>query len=65
MVCTGAYAVTVSKSAVAQIIRSGAKDEAEKSSLLVIAGLHPGLWAGLEEEDILGVLRHQRSVLGY
>ncbi len=38
-------------------VKVAATDEAEKNALLAIAGDKPGLWDGLEEEDVLGVLK--------
>ncbi len=47
----------VNKGDVVRIVKVGATDEAEKNALLAIAGDKPGLWDGLEEEDVLGVLK--------
>ena len=55
----------VNKRDVVRVIKAGASDEAQKNSLLVLAGLEPGLWDGLDEEEVLGVLKYvlkQRGV---
>ena len=38
--------------------------EQKKDALLVLAGENPGLWDGLEEDDVLGVLKHASGSTG-
>lgn len=56
--------MTVSKGDVVRIVKAGASDEAEKNALLAIAGEKPGLWDGLEEDDVLGVLKQATATTG-
>ena len=36
----------------------------EKGALLALAGEKPGLWDGLEEDDVLGVLKQASGTTG-
>ncbi|KAL0049923.1 hypothetical protein WJX82_000834 [Trebouxia sp. C0006] len=56
--------MTVNKGDVVRIVKAGASDEAEKNALLAIAGEKPGLWDGLEEDDVLGVLKQATATTG-
>ena len=56
--------MTVNKGDVVRIVKAGASDEAEKNALLAIAGETPGLWDGLEEDDVLGVLKQATATTG-
>ena len=47
----------VNKHDVIRIVKAGASDEAHKNALLALACDKPGLWDGLDEEDVLGVLK--------
>ena len=47
----------VNKRDVVRIVEAGASDEAQKNALLAIAGDKPSLWDGVDEEDVLGVLK--------
>ena len=49
----------VNKRDVVRIVKAGASDEAQKNALLALAGHKPSLWDGLDEEDVLGVLKQQ------
>ena len=53
----------VNKRDVVRIVKAGASGT-EKDALLALAGEKPGLWDGLEEDDVLGVLRHASSTTG-
>ena len=47
-----------------RIVKAGALDVTEKIALLAVAGEIPSLWDGLEEEDVLAVLRHKLIMTG-
>ena len=47
----------VKKKMVQNLVRQAAKDSEEKVHLLRLAGSKPGLWGGLEEDEVVGVLR--------
>lgn len=46
------------------VLRSAGASGTEKDALLALAGEKPGLWDGLEEDDILGVLRQASASTG-
>ena len=48
---------------VVRIVKAGASGT-EKDALLALAGEKPGLWDGLEEEDVLGVLKQASGITG-
>ena len=48
---------------VVRILKAGASGT-EKDALLVIAGEKPGLWEGLEEDDVPGVLKKAIATTG-
>ena len=48
--------MSVNKHDVVRIVKAGVSDKAHKNALLALAGEKPGLWDGLDEEDVLGVL---------
>ena len=50
--------MAVSKDDVVRVVKAGASDEGEKTALLTLADEMPSLWDGLEDEDVLGVLRY-------
>ena len=52
----------VNKHDVIRIVKAGASDEAHKNVLLALACDKPGLWDGLDEEDVLGVLKQQAVI---
>ena len=52
--------MAVNKSDVVRIVKAHTFGT-EKDVLLALAGEKPGLWDGLEEDDVLGVLRQARS----
>ncbi len=56
--------MTVNNGDVVRIVKAGASDEAEKNALLAIAGEKPGLWDGLEEDDVLGALKQATATTG-
>ena len=56
--------MTVNKRDVVRIVKALASNEAEKNALLVIAGEKPGLWDGLEEDDVFGVLKQATLTTG-
>ena len=56
--------MTVNNGDVVRIVKAGASDEAEKNALLAIAGEKPGLWDGLEEDDVLGALEQATATTG-
>jgi len=49
---------SVNKTDVVRIIKVGANGD-EQDELLILAGMHPTLWEGLDEGDVLRVLRKQ------
>lgn len=53
----------VNKRDVVRIVKAGASGT-DKNILLVLAGENPGLWDGLEECDVLGVLKQASSSTG-
>ena len=53
----------VNKRDVVRVVKAGASGT-EKDALLALAGEKPGLWDGLEEDDVLGVLRQASSTAG-
>ena len=53
----------ISKYDVVRIVRDGTSGT-EKIALLALAGEKPGLWEGLEEVEVLAVLRHAISSTG-
>ena len=53
----GSWIMFVNKRDVVRIVKAGASDEAQKNALLALAGDKPSLWDGLDEEDVLGVLK--------
>ena len=53
----------VEKLDVVRIVKAGASGT-EKDALLALAGEKPGLWDGLEEEDVLGVLKQASGITG-
>ena len=53
----------VNKRDVVRIVKAGASGT-EKDALLALAGENPGLWDGLEEDDVLGVLKHASGSTG-
>ena len=55
VVSAGAWVMPVTKRDVVRIVKAGASDKAHKNALLALAGDKPGLWDGLDEEDVLGV----------
>ena len=54
----------VNKRDVVRIVKAGTSDKAHKNALLALAGDKPGLWDGLDEEDVLGVLEQARTQPG-
>ena len=40
-----------------RLVRAGAQDSKEKAQLLHLVGVKPNLWDGLEEDEVLDVLR--------
>ena len=53
----------VNKRDVVRVVKAGAAGT-EKDALLALAGEKPGLWDGLEEEDVLGVLKQASTTTG-
>ena len=53
----------VNKRDVVRILKTGASGT-ERNALLALAGEKPGLWDGLEEDDVLSVLKHASSCTG-
>ena len=53
----------VNKLDVVRIVKAGASGT-EKAALLVIASEKPGLWEGLEEGDVLDVLKLATATTG-
>lgn len=53
----------VNRSEVVRIVKAGASGT-EKDVLLALAGEKPGLWDGLEEDDVLGVLMQASATTG-
>lgn len=53
----------VSKRDVVRIVKAGASGT-ERYALLALVGEKPGLWDGLEEEDVLGVLKSASASTG-
>ena len=54
----------VNKHDVVRIVKAGVSDKAHKNALLALAGDKPGLWDGLDEEDVLGVLEQAITQTG-
>ncbi len=54
----------VNKGDVVRIVEAGAADEAEAFALLAVASEKPGLWHGLEEGHVLGVLKQANAATG-
>ena len=55
--------MAVNKSDVVRIVKTHVSGT-EKDVLLALAGEKPGLWDGLGEDDVLGVLRQASSGTG-
>ncbi len=53
----------VNKLDVVRIVKDGASGT-EKDALLALADEEPGLWDGLEEDDVLGVLKYASATTG-
>lgn len=54
----------VSKLDVVRIVKAGASDASEMYALLVLAGEKKGLWDGLEEDDVIPVLKRANATTG-
>lgn len=54
----------VNKCDAVRIVKAGASGTTEKIVLLALAGEKPGLWDGLDENDVLAVLRQASSSTG-
>ena len=54
----------VNKHDVVRSVKAGVSDKAHKNALLALAGDKPGLWDGLDEEDVLGVLEQAITQTG-
>ena len=54
----------VDKQGVVRIVNARVHDKAERTALLFIAGAQQSLWEGLEDDDVLDVLKQAASSTG-
>ena len=54
----------VTKADVVRAVKQAASSTQEKDQLLALAGAQPSLWDGLDQEDVVGVLRAQLQTMG-